>query len=99
VLTLHRRKDIWGDDADKFDPDNFAAGTKRHPYAYLPFSGGSRICIGYKYANMAMAIVLAHLIRHYKFSTALQMDELTFDFCITLRLINKHMVTAEKRTW
>jgi cytochrome P450 family 4 len=99
VVTLHGRKDIWGDDADKFNPDHFAPDVQRHPYGYLPFSGGSRICIGHKYANMSMVIVMAQLIRSYKFSTDLKMEELKFDFCITLRLINKHMVRAEKRSW
>ncbi|KAJ7267575.1 cytochrome P450 [Mycena haematopus] len=53
VLLMHRRKDLWGPDADKYDPDRFLDTDERYkkylasnPHIFLPFNGGPRMCLG-----------------------------------------------------
>jgi cytochrome P450 len=45
VAVTHRRKDIWGEDAEQFRPERWYEKSK-HGWEFLPFNGGPRICLG-----------------------------------------------------
>jgi len=60
---LHRHPDYW-EDPERFDPDRFAedgAEAGRPDFAYIPFSGGPRRCIGETLALLEGQLVLATL--------------------------------------
>jgi cytochrome P450 len=59
-FVLHRNPRYW-DNPEGFDPDRFLPENEklRPRYAYLPFGGGPRTCIGNQFALMEMAVVLA----------------------------------------
>jgi cytochrome P450 len=63
IYALHRHSKLW-DRPDTFDPDRFAPepSKQRHRYAYLPFGGGPRICIGSAFAMMEGVALLATLL-------------------------------------
>ena len=46
VYALHRRKDLYGADAEEFRPERWSEGRLGHNWEYLPFNGGPRICLG-----------------------------------------------------
>jgi cytochrome P450 len=69
VWSLHRNARLW-DEPAAFDPDRFAPEkTKaRHRFAYLPFGGGPRVCIGMSFAMLEMTTILATLVRDFRFA-------------------------------
>ncbi|XP_065073931.1 cytochrome P450 4c21-like [Ochlerotatus camptorhynchus] len=98
-FILHRRKDVWGPDADQFDPENFAPerSSGRHPFAYLPFSGGSRNCIGARYAVISNKIMIIHIVRNFRLSTEIKFADLKYRLEVTLHLAFKHLITLKAR--
>ncbi len=71
VLTsmLHRDPEVWGPDAERFDPDRFDAKAVRGraPHTFKPFGTGARACIGRQFALHEATLVLGLLLRRYDF--------------------------------
>ncbi|KAK3679104.1 hypothetical protein LTR37_021441 [Vermiconidia calcicola] len=63
VHVMHRRKDIWGEDANEFKPERFA--SRRPGWEYLPFNGGPRICIGQQFALTEASYVVVRLLQKF----------------------------------
>src|SRR5262249_30646020 len=68
IFALHRNELLW-DNPNAFDPDRFAADKvkARSRYAFLPFGGGPRVCIGASFATIEAAVILAVLVRTFSF--------------------------------
>ncbi|XP_046563385.1 cytochrome P450 monooxygenase 169-like [Haliotis rubra] len=64
VGALHRNPAYWTD-PEEFKPERFMDDSKVHPYSWLPFVAGPRMCIGYKFALMEMKVILAILFREF----------------------------------
>ena len=67
VYSLHRDGRLW-DDPTTFDPDRWRdEGTERPAYAYFPFGGGPRHCIGMRFARLELQLVLALFVQNFYF--------------------------------
>lgn len=53
IFNMQRDEDIWGIHAKRFYPDHFIKDNlaDKHPYAFIPFSKGTRNCIGMIHFN------------------------------------------------
>jgi cytochrome P450 len=66
IYLTHRDPAIW-ENAEDFCPERFAHGRKTPPFSYVPFGGGPRACIGAAFGQAEARVVMAHLLRTYKF--------------------------------
>ena len=64
---IHRHPDFWENpevfDPGRFSPERFAS---RQPFAYFPFSGRARLCIGNMFALMEAKLILATIGQRYR---------------------------------
>lgn len=63
---MHRRTDIYGPDAEDFRPERWEDDSLRPGWAYLPFNGGPRICIGQQYAISEAAYVVVRMAQEFQ---------------------------------
>ncbi len=63
----HRHPDFW-ENPETFDPERFTQDKEvaRHNFAYFPFGGGPRICIGYQFAMMEGPLIIATILQRIK---------------------------------
>jgi cytochrome P450 len=59
----------WFPDPEAFDPDRWRDDLARRlpRFAYFPFGGGPRVCIGNRFAMMEAKLVLAGLVQRFRF--------------------------------
>jgi cytochrome P450 len=67
--VIHRHPGFW-DEPGRFDPERFTPEREkaRHHYAWLPFGGGPRGCIGQHFSMLESVIALAMLVRDFEFA-------------------------------
>ena len=95
-FVTHRHKEFW-DAPDDFEPERFSAenSLNRPKFAYFPFGGGARQCIGNHFAQMEAQIIIAMVTQ--KFRVALvENHPVTPETSVTLRPKNGVQVILQK---
>jgi len=94
--ALHRNPKHW-EKPEEFDPNRFTKENikKRHRFAYLPFGGGPRLCIGHNFAYMEMQLIMANLLIRYDFE--LISKEVEMEPLVTLRPRNGIQMRIRRR--
>ncbi|KAI0712960.1 cytochrome P450 [Cerioporus squamosus] len=74
ISTARRLKDVWGDDADTWNPDRFfrpGIGKPTNIGVFsnlLTFSAGVRACIGWRFSLIEMQAILAETLENFEFA-------------------------------
>ena len=93
--AVHRHPEFW-DEPERFRPERFepALSAARHSYAYIPFGGGPRVCIGQHLATLEALVIVAVLAQEWRL--ALVPDHpVEIDAGITLRAKHGLRMTLE----
>jgi cytochrome P450 len=67
ISQIHDNAEVFPD-PERFDPQRYI-GTKPPTFAWIPFGGGTRRCVGAAFANMEMDVVLRTALRQYAIQT------------------------------
>lgn len=67
ISLMHDRAEEFAD-PDRFDPQRHL-GSRPSTFAFIPFGGGTRRCVGAVFANVEMDIVLRTVLRHFVIET------------------------------
>ncbi|KAJ6531782.1 cytochrome P450 monooxygenase [Mycena capillaripes] len=70
IMTMHRTKEYWGEDADVWDPDRFLDDRNQrlvsNPFIFLPFSAGPRICLGQQFAYQEISFFVIRILQSFE---------------------------------
>ena len=64
-FVTHHNPRYWPD-PDRFDPERFTSGMPEEKFAYFPFGGGNRLCIGERFAWMEGMLAIATIARRVR---------------------------------
>ncbi|KAJ7593938.1 cytochrome P450 [Mycena floridula] len=91
IHAYNRLPEIFGDDADSFNPDRWlnngphvdkGANVGLGVYANLfTFSGGQRSCIGWRFAVLELQVLLLETINEFEFSLAVPAEQVRREYC------------------
>jgi cytochrome P450 len=82
--VMGRDKDLWGENAEQFQPDRFLDKPKPSPFVFSAFQAGPRTCLGQNFAMLEMKCVLARLVLSFEFAFAQDPKDITYDNSLTL---------------
>jgi cytochrome P450 len=91
----HRDERFW-DAPETFDPGRWERDADRPRYAYFPFSGGPRNCIGTRFARLELVLALSTLVGHLEPAVAVD-GELSFTPSLQLRPTTDMTATVCRR--
>ncbi|KAJ3628005.1 hypothetical protein MTP99_015334 [Tenebrio molitor] len=98
IYFVHRDPTLW-ERPNEFYPDHFQpeAVSKRHPYAYIPFSAGPRRCIAQQYSYTQLKVTLGTLLLHYELECQRKVEDIKLTSDISVRPLCGYLIKIKER--
>lgn len=98
VPLLHMNEQQFPDPLT-FNPERFHCDsvTQRHPFAFIPFSGGNRSCIAQRFAMIELKVTIANILRKFQIKISDNFKEILQQSDLTLRTVHPISLTFQKR--
>ncbi|CAG8674362.1 3322_t:CDS:10, partial [Acaulospora morrowiae] len=97
IFAVQRLKEYWGENSNEFVPERWLNPENIPTNGFIPFSAGSRNCIGLNFARMEMKLTVSALVLKYEFEDIPGQDEEVLHFVTTGLKTKSHKVTARCR--
>ena len=86
--ALHRRKDLFGENAEQFDPERWSKSDPAR-WSYLPFGGGPRVCPGQQLGMAEVCFAIVRIMQTFQgIENRDPVDEFIEDYKITTQSKN-----------
>jgi cytochrome P450 len=98
IWSTHRDPKVWPNPLG-FDPRRWLgdAPKQRPRFAYLPFGGGRRICVGHGFAMLNATLLAAMIAQRFRFDLAPGAD-IVLDPTVTIRPLHGIPMTIHRRS-
>ncbi|XP_046665741.1 cytochrome P450 4C1-like [Homalodisca vitripennis] len=99
-IATHMNPTLYTDpkrfNPERFSPENL---SMRHRYSFISFSGGPRGCIGLKFAMLSMKTTISTILRNYKLSTSVKMEDIKLKFEFLMKSVDGFRLRLEPRQY
>ena len=97
TYTIHHDPKLWPE-PNAFRPERFSKENAKthHRFAYFPFGGGPRQCIGNNFALMEMQLIIIMMLQKFRFKVTAGFEPVKHPM-ITLRMLNGMRVDIARR--